>query len=53
MSHVTGSASEEHGNGAMLFEYCWPLYQSLHEVSSSKTDVENAFFVNNYVCDHL
>ena len=42
---MTGSASEERVNGAMLFAYSWPLFYSLPEVSSSKTDWENAIFV--------
>ena len=29
----------------MLFAYCLQFFWSLHEVSSSKTNLENAFFV--------
>ena len=29
----------------MLFGYCLHFFCSLHEVSSSKTNLENAFFV--------
>ena len=29
------------------------VFWALHEVSSSKTDWENAFFCKIYVCDHL
>ena len=33
------------GNDTILFAYCIQFFWSLHEVSSSKTNLENAFFV--------
>ena len=56
MTSRTGSASEERGSGALLFAYYCPILQSLPEVSSSKTDWENVFFVkftHVTICDLL
>ena len=43
----------ESGNGDMQFAHCWQLFYSLHEVSSSKTNLENAFFHDIHECNHL
>ena len=50
---MTGSSMEKCGNGTRLIEYCCQIFWSLHEVSSSKTDLENAFFGKIHERDNL
>ena len=45
MTSLDQKCVREARNGTMLFAFGWPLYFSLHEVSSSKTYWENTFFV--------
>ena len=42
---MTGSASKKLGNRDSLFAYCWQLFESLHEVSGSITELRKYVFV--------